>query len=342
MNEPLSSRDQQGDLNWVTESWNNSSIAVEGLEAPRLSQSNRLDWDWENPMILTHSGAGAGGCSGNGNEDPKAQVLSGPIASSMKPYGGLLSSNFGSSSHSHVELIEPTGIQPFGGLELNHSLLNASDLHGVFGFSNFPGLPSGNITPSDPICMFPNQQHNRSIGALSINERSSNDFMKPNDIYAAEPHARIGLNLGVRTYFSAEDTGIFGRPDKQRRANSPGSLQLPRCQVEGCKAELSRSKRYHRRHKVCELHSKAACVIANGQNQRFCQQCSRFQPLLEFDEGKRSCRKRLADHNRRRRKPQPAVASTSSAGAAAEPLPLKADEQEQSGTRYLHDTFEEH
>jgi len=30
----------------------------------------------------------------------------------------------------------------------------------------------------------------------------------------------------------------------------------------------------------------------------------RFHVLAEFDESKRSCRKRLADHNRRRRKPQ--------------------------------------
>lgn len=32
---------------------------------------------------------------------------------------------------------------------------------------------------------------------------------------------------------------------------------------------------------------------------------SRFHPLSEFDEGKRSCRRRLAGHNRRRRKTQP-------------------------------------
>lgn len=31
----------------------------------------------------------------------------------------------------------------------------------------------------------------------------------------------------------------------------------------------------------------------------------RFHPLSEFDEGKRSCRRRLAGHNRRRRKTQP-------------------------------------
>lgn len=43
--------------------------------------------------------------------------------------------------------------------------------------------------------------------------------------------------------------------------------------------------------------------------QRFCQQCSRFHLLQEFDEGKRSCRRRLAGHNRRRRKTHPDVTS---------------------------------
>lgn len=37
----------------------------------------------------------------------------------------------------------------------------------------------------------------------------------------------------------------------------------------------------------------------------------RFHSLEEFDEGKRSCRKRLDGHNRRRRKPQPEPLSRS-------------------------------
>ncbi|KAJ6328369.1 hypothetical protein OIU77_010124 [Salix suchowensis] len=83
----------------------------------------------------------------------------------------------------------------------------------------------------------------------------------------------------------------------------PGSSSnAPRCQAEGCNADLTHAKHYHRRHKVCEFHSKASTVIAAGLTQRFCQQCSRFHLLSEFDNGKRSCRKRLADHNRRRRK----------------------------------------
>ncbi|KAL0430012.1 UNVERIFIED_CONTAM: Squamosa promoter-binding-like protein 6 [Sesamum radiatum] len=79
--------------------------------------------------------------------------------------------------------------------------------------------------------------------------------------------------------------------------------QIPVCIVYGCNKDLSSSKEYHRRHKVCDVHSKTARVIVNGIQQRFCQQCSRFHVLAEFDDSKRSCRKRLAGHNERRRKP---------------------------------------
>lgn len=47
------------------------------------------------------------------------------------------------------------------------------------------------------------------------------------------------------------------------------------CQAERCAVDLSEAKRYHRRHKVCELHSKASVVHVSGLRQRFCQQCSR-------------------------------------------------------------------
>ncbi|KAM6587445.1 hypothetical protein CsatA_010050 [Cannabis sativa] len=115
--------------------------------------------------------------------------------------------------------------------------------------------------------------------------------------------SRIGLNLGGRTYFSSEDD-FMSRLYRRPRPLDPGSAHSPRCQAEGCNADLSHAKHYHRRHKVCEFHSKASTVIAAGLTQRFCQQCSRFHILSEFDNGKRSCRKRLADHNRRRRKTQ--------------------------------------
>ncbi|KNA09892.1 hypothetical protein SOVF_149370 [Spinacia oleracea] len=74
------------------------------------------------------------------------------------------------------------------------------------------------------------------------------------------------------------------------------------CQAEKCAADLTDAKRYHRRHKVCEFHAKAPSALVSGLRQRFCQQCSRFHELSEFDDTKRSCRRRLAGHNERRRK----------------------------------------
>lgn len=54
-----------------------------------------------------------------------------------------------------------------------------------------------------------------------------------------------------------------------------GGGQPPRCQVEGCKVDLSDAKAYYSRHKVCSMHSKSPVVIVAGLEQRFCQQCSR-------------------------------------------------------------------
>ncbi|KAG8503391.1 hypothetical protein CXB51_001311 [Gossypium anomalum] len=133
-----------------------------------------------------------------------------------------------------------------------------------------------------------------------------------------------GLKFGQKIYFedtSAAGTGggtTMGTPPKSGIGSSSSSGsgkkarggvvqggQPPRCQVEGCKVDLTDAKAYYSRHKVCGMHSKAAKVIVAGLEQRFCQQCSRFHQLPEFDQRKRSCRRRLAGHNERRRKPPP-------------------------------------
>ncbi|XVF74038.1 hypothetical protein PTKIN_Ptkin13bG0029600 [Pterospermum kingtungense] len=117
-----------------------------------------------------------------------------------------------------------------------------------------------------------------------------------------EDDESLQLNLGGGLNSVEEPVS---RPNKKVRSGSPGSTNYPMCQVDNCKEDLSNAKDYHRRHKVCEIHSKATKALVGKQMQRFCQQCSRFHPLSEFDEGKRSCRRRLAGHNRRRRKTQP-------------------------------------
>uniref|UniRef100_A0A8R7TLA0 SBP-type domain-containing protein n=1 Tax=Triticum urartu TaxID=4572 RepID=A0A8R7TLA0_TRIUA len=63
---------------------------------------------------------------------------------------------------------------------------------------------------------------------------------------------------------------------KEKAAGAAATAAMPRCQVEGCHMALAGAKEYHRRHKVCEAHSKAPRVIVHGAEQRFCQQCSRY------------------------------------------------------------------
>ncbi|KAK9170055.1 hypothetical protein Syun_002195 [Stephania yunnanensis] len=138
-----------------------------------------------------------------------------------------------------------------------------------------------------------------------------------------------GLKFGKKIYFEDVGIGVSAKSGGGSSSSSPappsadgvsggssappprrgrGVLQggqPPRCQVEGCRVDLSDAKAYYSRHKVCGMHSKSPKVVVAGQEQRFCQQCSRFHQLSEFDQGKRSCRRRLAGHNERRRKPQP-------------------------------------
>lgn len=63
---------------------------------------------------------------------------------------------------------------------------------------------------------------------------------------------------------------------RKRARKTSSHSQTAFCQVHGCNKDLSSSKDYHKRHKVCDVHSKTAKVIVNGIEQRFCQQCSRL------------------------------------------------------------------
>ncbi|XP_042449626.1 squamosa promoter-binding-like protein 16 [Zingiber officinale] len=117
--------------------------------------------------------------------------------------------------------------------------------------------------------------------------------------YKCKEQPRISTAATITTAASSSSG-----PSKRQRAPSNVG-QNASCMVDGCRADLSKCREYHRRHKVCEVHSKTPVVVVGGHEQRFCQQCSRFHSLTEFDEVKRSCRKRLDGHNRRRRKPLP-------------------------------------
>ncbi|KAK2650686.1 hypothetical protein Ddye_018175 [Dipteronia dyeriana] len=127
----------------------------------------------------------------------------------------------------------------------------------------------------------------RHVGSFSLVKRGKTYY----SCGGASTDAGGSVGVGVAPSPSLSSPSVLGTP-----------ASVPRCQVEGCHVALINAKDYHRRHKVCEMHSKAPKVVVLGLEQRFCQQCSRFHVVSEFDDSKRSCRRRLAGHNERRRK----------------------------------------
>ncbi|XP_042518334.1 squamosa promoter-binding-like protein 7 [Macadamia integrifolia] len=87
--------------------------------------------------------------------------------------------------------------------------------------------------------------------------------------------------------------------NKRTRTYAVGTA---RCQVPGCETDISELKGYHRRHRVCLRCANATSVVLDGMSKRYCQQCGKFHILSDFDEGKRSCRRKLERHNKRRRR----------------------------------------
>ncbi|CAN6560959.1 unnamed protein product [Malus baccata var. baccata] len=142
-------------------------------------------------------------------------------------------------------------------------------------------------------------------GRQTWKEKAKKDVEEVEDDYSDEEETSGGgggLMLRFEENERQKKAAAAGRRGSGGGGGGGGGIAQPSCQVERCAADLVDAKRYYRRHKVCEFHSKAAVVIVSGIQQRFCQQCSRFHELIEFDEAKRSCRRRLAGHNERRRK----------------------------------------
>ncbi|KAK8655800.1 hypothetical protein V6N13_108366 [Hibiscus sabdariffa] len=197
-----------------------------------------------------------------------------------------------------------TGFESMEFMDFGFSDMNKKPFYGntslAISGAEFANDSAEGLVP--PTCVFASASY---FGEEDSGSKHGSSFMESN----SQESSLIDLNLGrLADYRDAEDGKLWkdtcvvssvhwaSTAKKGRRTSSPC------CQVYGCNKDLSSSKDYHRRHKVCEAHSKTAKVIVHGIEQRFCQQCSRFHLLAEFDDGKRSCRRRLAGHNERRRK----------------------------------------
>ncbi|KAB1994352.1 hypothetical protein ES319_D13G093700v1 [Gossypium barbadense] len=203
-----------------------------------------------------------------------------------------------------LEGVESMEFMDFGiAADMNKKPFYGNTSMGIFG-AEFGNDSTKSLV--SPTCMISSTS---DFGEEESGSKHCSSLMDSN----SQESSLIDLKLGRLTDYKDAHHGKFlketsvvspVRPaivPKKARTTSLHS-QIPCCQVYGCNKDLSSSKDYHKRHKVCEAHSKTAKVIVNGIEQRFCQQCSRFHLLAEFDEGKRSCRKRLAGHNERRRK----------------------------------------
>lgn len=92
----------------------------------------------------------------------------------------------------------------------------------------------------------------------------------------------VDLRLGEEKSLSdvlkdSKDSKTVSSPSgSSKRSRLQNGSQNMCCSVDGCSSDLSDCREYHRRHRVCEKHSKTPVVLVGGKQQRFCQQCSRY------------------------------------------------------------------
>ncbi|KAG2435247.1 hypothetical protein HXX76_007325 [Chlamydomonas incerta] len=102
--------------------------------------------------------------------------------------------------------------------------------------------------------------------------------------YEGEYHAVPPLRTGRLEARDGAQPSAGGRSDAKPEVA---------CLVKGCNADLTTSKAYYRRFRICEAHMKSMSLSIEGRSCRFCQQCGKFHLVEEFDGANRNCRKAL-------------------------------------------------
>lgn len=135
------------------------------------------------------------------------------------------------------------------------------------------GIPTaGNSSNSSPSC-----SDEVNVGVEnSKREPEKRRFVVFEEDNLDDKASSLTLKLGGLGYPIAERGATSWEGNNGKKAKvAGGSGNRAVCQVEDCGADLSNAKDYHRRHKVCEMHSKASRALVGNVMQRFCQQCSR-------------------------------------------------------------------
>lgn len=173
----------------------------------------------------------------------------------------------------------------------------------VGGDSGATVRPSGGaqLPPLQSPAAAKQQQQRRARGAADVASPSSQPRSATADVggagaaaaAAAAGHVQSGAQ-GTHQGAPAAAAAPKKKPGRQRRTSVL-------CQVLGCGEELVNAKGYYRRYCICPKHCSMASFQVDGREQRFCQQCGRFQDIAEFEGARKSCRRKLKRHNERRR-----------------------------------------
>ncbi|KAG2442149.1 hypothetical protein HYH02_009637 [Chlamydomonas schloesseri] len=247
------------------------------------------------PQLGGPTPAGAGGSPGRVAADAVANAAAAAAAASAMPAGLMLLPH------------QLGGIPGFPGVNLNDPSL-APFLMGALGApglamdpglqqlmaGGFPGMPGQ-----------PGGMPGLNLASLLAGAGVDLDPSAAADLAAGVMAGAAGKPGGGGQLAGTKRPadGAAGGAYKRERSEEAGrGREQGKCHVDGCNVDLTTAGPYYQRYRTCEAHLKAPCIIKDGLQQRFCQQCGRFHELSEFDNNKRSCRARLHSHNQRRRK----------------------------------------
>jgi hypothetical protein len=224
------------------------------------NEKSASQWEWENLFMF----------NAKATENSKLQ----PTEWGMEGDQGINSVSFYASGGGRGS----GGSDP----ELGYTSLSKSSKSASVNSSSIGESKTSKLT-FEALGGFPNGLNNKKeLAKVEPNETSPT--LEPSS-GSGEP--LLSLKLGKQMYF--EDACVGGNTESSNFSMIPmsstttakkfkssyQSTHPPHCQVEGCNLDLSSAKDYHRKHRVCESHSKSPKVIVGGRERRFCQQCSR-------------------------------------------------------------------
>lgn len=147
--------------------------------------------------------------------------------------------------------------------------------------------------------------HQYGPGSMTMAQRS---LLQCDDLMTRGPVVRSGAPVGrdvLSNVSSIEKRGkppvSSAKPDGKAAAPSNEKTETIICQVCAKEVPSNSIRKYIRVRKVCNGCRTSECVVKNGKKMRFCQLCSWFHPVDNFEGKRHSCKNALEKHNQRRR-----------------------------------------